>query len=107
MGDVVEKNAIVGARRSTTAAIVVSGVRCTITYLVIPILVPFVSLLDTFRAPISIVLCSMAMVMGIAGVRRFWIADHRARWSYTTFIGVVLVLLSVAIGFDVSTMVSV
>lgn len=107
MGDVVDKNAIVGARRSTTTAIVVSGIRCTITYLLIPILAPFVGLLDTLGAPISIALSSFAMVMGIAGVRRFWIADHRARWSYTTFIGVVLVLLCVAIGSDVSTIVSV
>jgi hypothetical protein len=107
VGDVVDKNAIVGARRSTTTAIVVSGIRCTITYLLIPILAPFVGLLDTLGAPISIALSSFAMVMGIAGVRRFWIADHRARWSYTTFIGVVLVLLCVAIGSDVSTIVSV
>lgn len=107
MGDVVDKNAIVGARRSTTAAIVVSGIRCTFTYLLIPILAPFVGLLDTLGAPISIGLSSFAMVMGIAGVRRFWIADHHARWSYTTFIGVVLLLLSVAIILDVSTVVSV
>lgn len=107
MGDIVDKNAIVGARRSTTTAIVLSGIRCTITYLLIPILAPFVGLLDTLSAPISIALSSFAMVMGIAGVRRFWIADHRARWSYTTFIGLVLVLLCVAIGFDLSTIVSV
>ena len=38
VGDVVDKNAILGARRSTTAAIVVSGIRCIITYLLIPVL---------------------------------------------------------------------
>lgn len=105
VGDDVDKNAIFGARRSTTTAIVVSGIRCTITYLLIPILAPFVGLLDTLGPPISIALSSFAIAMGTAGVRRFWIADHRARWSYTTFIGVVLVLLCVGIGFDVSTLV--
>jgi len=107
VGDVVDKHAIFGARRSTTVAIAVSGIRCTITYLLVPILAPFVGLLDTLGAPISFALSSFAMVMGIAGVRRFWIADHRARWSYTAFIGVVLVLLCVAIVVDVSTFVSV
>ena len=106
VGDVVDTDAIFGARRSTTVAIVVSGVRCTFTYLLIPILAPFVGLLDTLGSPISIVLSSFAMVMGIVGVRRFWIANHRARWSYTAFIGVVLALLSVAIAYDVSTIVS-
>ena len=106
VGDVVDKNAIFGARRSTTTAIVVSGVRCTITYLVIPILAPFFGFLDALDAPISIVLSSLAIVMGIRGVRRFWIADHRARWSYTAFIGVVLALLLVAIAIEVTNLVS-
>jgi hypothetical protein len=106
VGGVVDKNAIFGARRSTTTAIVVSGVRCTITYLVVPIAAPFFGLLDTLAAPISIALSSVAIAMGIAGVRRFWIADHRARWSYSAFIGVVIVMLSVAIAFDVSTIVT-
>jgi hypothetical protein len=70
--------------------------------LLIPILAPFVGLLDTFGAPISISLCLVAIGMGVAGVRRFWLADHPARWSYTAFIGVVVVLLVVAIGIDVS-----
>ena len=100
IGDTVDKTAVFGARRSTTTAIVVSGIRCTITYLLIPILAPFVSLLETLEAPVSIILSSFAIVMGIRGVRRFWIADHRSRWSYTAFIGVVVGMLLVAIALD-------
>lgn len=103
--DAIDKNAIFGARRSTTTAIVLSGIRCTITYLVIPILAPFIGLLETLDAPISIGLSATAAVVGIAGLRRFWMADHRARWSYTAFIGLVLVMLFVAIAFDVSKLV--
>jgi hypothetical protein len=106
LGEAVDKTAVFGARRSTTTAIVVSGVRCTITYLLIPILAPFFGLLETLDAPVSIVLSSFAIVMGIGGVRRFWIADHRARWSYTAFIGVVLLMLTVAIAFDLSALIN-
>ncbi|MGQ0849535.1 MAG: hypothetical protein ACT4OP_10525 [Actinomycetota bacterium] len=106
LGDVVDKNAVLGGRRSTTTAIVVSGIRCTITYLLIPIVAPSVWLLDTFSAPISITLSLLAIVMGVTGVRRFWIADHQTRWPYTVFMAVLLVLLSVAVASDVSTMVS-
>lgn len=98
----VDKNAIFGARRSTTRAIVVSGIRCTITYLLIPILAPFIAILDTLGPMISIALCLAAIVMGIAGLRRFWLANHISRWSYTAFIAVVVSLLVVAIGIDVS-----
>lgn len=101
VGDVVDKGAILGARRSTTTAIVISGIRCTITYLLIPLLVPVVGLLETIAAPLTISLSLIAIVMGISGVRRFWIADHRARWAYTGFIAVVVVLLLAGIGFDV------
>lgn len=104
VGDVVDKNAILGARRSTTTAIVISGIRCIITYLLIPILVPFVGLLETVAAPLTIVLSLLAIGMGISGVRRFWIADHKARWAYSGFIAVVLVLLVVGIGFDLTTL---
>ena len=107
VGDTVDKHAIIGARRSTTTALVVSGVRCTITYVLIPILTPVVMLVDTFGPPISIALSSFAIVMGIRGVRRFWIADHRARWSYTTFIVAILVMLCVAIFIDVRTILGV
>jgi MFS-type transporter involved in bile tolerance (Atg22 family) len=106
VGDQVDENAIFGARRSTTTAIVISGVRCTITYLLIPILAPFVGLLATLGAPVSVALSLLAIVMGISGVRRFWIADHRSRWSYSTFIGVVVALLVVGIVVDLSAIVS-
>jgi hypothetical protein len=106
IGDQVDKNAIFGARRATTRAIVISGTRCTITYLLVPILAPFVGFLDTFGAPLSIALCLVAIGMGISGVRRFWLADHPSRWAYTAFIGVVQVLLVVAIGFDISAIAS-
>lgn len=104
LGDLVDKNAVFGARRSTTAAIVVSGIRCIITYLLIPVLAPLVGLVDTVAAPITIALSLLAMVMGVSGVRRFWIADHRARWWYTGFIAIVLLLLGVGIMVDATTL---
>lgn len=100
----VDKNAIFGARRATTRTIAVSGIRCTITYLLIPLLAPFVGFLDTFGPRISIALCLIAIGMGISGIRRFWLADHPSRWGYTAFIGIVVVLLLVAIGFDIASL---
>jgi hypothetical protein len=106
VGDEVDKGAILGARRSTTTAIVISGIRCTITYLLVPILAPFMGLVETVGAPLAIALSFSAILMGVSGVRRFWIADHRARWAYTSFIAVVVSLLSVGIIFDLASLVS-
>ena len=103
VGDVVDSTAIFGARRSTTTAIVVSGIRCIITYLLVPVFAPFLGLLETIGAPLSIALSVLAIGMGVSGVRRFWIADHRARWAYTWFIAVVVALLAVGIVFDLKS----
>ncbi|HEU5111878.1 MAG TPA: hypothetical protein VFU96_01095, partial [Acidimicrobiia bacterium] len=105
VGDVVDENAILGARRSTTAAIVVSGIRCIITYLLIPVLAPLIGISDAASAPVTIALSVLAVLMGITGVRRFWMADHRARWAYTTFIAVIVALLIVGIVLDVASMI--
>lgn len=105
VGDVVDKNAILGARRSTTAAIVVSGIRCIITYLLIPVLAPVIGISDAASAPVTIALSVLAIVMGVTGVRRFWMADHRARWAYTIFIAVIVALLSVGIVLDLASMI--
>ena len=106
VGDIVDKNAILGARRSTTAAIVVSGIRCIITYLLIPILAPVIGISDAASAPVTIALSALAVVMGTTGVRRFWIADHRARWAYTIFIAVIIALLVVGIVLDLASILS-
>jgi hypothetical protein len=63
-------------------------------------------LVETVGAPLAIALSITAISMGVSGVRRFWIADHRARWAYTSFIAVVIALLGVGIGFDLASIIS-
>jgi len=85
-----------GAHRAFRISVVVSAVRCLITYLAIPILVPLLSLSGWVAAPVGIALCVIAVVNGVVSVRRFWASDHARRWTYTAFMGVVFVILGVA-----------
>jgi prepilin signal peptidase PulO-like enzyme (type II secretory pathway) len=87
-------------------SLVISGLRCVATYLVIPILVPVVSFLGVVAAPISIALCLVAMVSGIAGVRRFWISDHRGKWIYTYFMVFVFIILAIFLATDITRLVT-
>lgn len=91
-----DRAASAGAHRAFRTSVLVSAVRCLITYLAIPILVPLLSLSGWVAAPIGIVLCVIAVVNGVVSVRRFWVADHPRRWVYTGFMGVVFVILAVA-----------
>ena len=94
--DGLDRGASAGAHRAFRTSVLVSAVRCLITYLAIPILFPLLSLSGWVAAPIGIVLCVIAVVNGVVSVRRFWVSDHARRWMYTGFMGVVFVILAVA-----------
>lgn len=98
--------AVFDAQNKLRSSIIISGIRCVITYLLIPILTPVISLSGRVTAPVGILLSVVAIGFGINSLRRFWLADHRLRWRYTTFITVVFVLLLVGIGFDLATLIS-
>lgn len=90
------------AHKAFRISLIVSGVRCLITYLAIPILVPLASFAGWVAAPVGIALCVVAVVNGVVSMRRFWGSDHGQRWMYTAFMGVVFVILTIALFSDLS-----
>ena len=97
-----DRRSTAGAHRAFRVSVMVSAVRCLITYVAIPILVPILSLSGWVAAPVGLALCALAVVNGVVSVRRFWRADHPQRWMYTAFIGVVFVILAIALVSDLS-----
>lgn len=85
-----------GAHRTFRVSVVVSAVRCVVTYVAVPVLLPLLSLSGWVAAPIGLALCVVAAVSGVISLRRFWRADHAHRWTYTAFIAVVMAILTVA-----------
>ncbi|MGI6877805.1 hypothetical protein [Microbacterium sp. gxy059] len=96
-----------GAERAFRTSLIVTAIRCLITYLAIPILVPIVAFAEVVAVPLSLALCLFALVNGVISLRRFWISNHRYRWMYTAFMAVVFVTLAVAIALDVTRLVTV
>lgn len=82
-------------------SLIISAVRCVITYALVPALVPIISGLGVLATPLSLTLSVVAAVMAVISLRRVWLADWSGRWGYTVFIGVVLAVLAVVIAFDV------
>lgn len=104
--DKIDMEAIAGAHRAFRWAIVVSAVRCTISYVIIPILIPVLSVMGSLAAPITIALCVVALVNGWLGVRRFWVTDHRGKWGYTWFMALIYVISIVTIVHEIVKVVS-
>ena len=91
---------------SLKGSIWLSAIRCIIMYAVLPALAPLVGWIGVLARPLSIVLVLAATVLSIHSLRRVWLADWEYRWTYTAFIGLVLVLLSVVLVYDVRALVA-
>ena len=87
-------------------SLVVSAIRCVITYAVIPALAPVVSWLGPLATPLSIALSLAAIVMAVTSLRRVWLADWSRRWGYTVFAMVVVAALVVLAAIDLRTLVA-
>lgn len=85
-----------GAHHAFRVSVLISALRCVITYVMVPVLVPVLSLGGWVAAPVGLALCVIAAVNGVVSLRRFWRADHPQRWTYTVFIAVVFAILSIA-----------
>ena len=86
---------------SLKGSLVLSAVRCLVTYVAVPILLPLVGWLGDVATPLSLVLSVAAMALAVNNLRRVWVADWTGRWGYTAFSLVVLVVLGALVVLDV------
>ncbi len=87
-------------RSAFSTSIMVSAVRCTLTYLVIPFLAPLLGVAAGVGPWIGVPLGSLAIVFNVKSIRRFWRADHKWRWGYTAIGTAVIGLLVVLVVSD-------
>lgn len=85
------------AHRVFNFSIIVSAVRCTLTYVVFPFLAPFVGLADVGPV-IGLIVGVIAIVANIVSIRRMWSAEHKWRVPVSVInvamIGLVLYLVA-------------
>jgi hypothetical protein len=93
------------AQRLFSVAMVISGLRCLLSYIVLPFVAPALGAATGvepyFGIPISIV----ALVFDVRGMRRFWIADHRYRWPMTAIYLAVMGLVTALLIGDIHRLV--
>jgi len=87
--------------RIFSASILLSALRCLLSYIVLPIVLPAIGLARGVGPVISIPIGLLALTFDYLGIRRFWLADHRQRWAFSALYavvgGMVLALLIVDI----------
>lgn len=82
-------------------SIVISAIRCTLAYVVFPIFAPALYAASDWGPAIGLVVGAIALVFDVAGMRRFWKADHRWRWPMTGVYAAVMVLVVILVVIDI------
>lgn len=83
------------AQRTFSAAIIVSAVRCTLTYVIFPFVLPFAGLAE-IGPVIGVIVSVIAVVANVSSIRRMHAAQHRWRVP-VSIINVAMIILVVTL----------
>ena len=92
------------AQRAFNMSIVVSGIRCTLAYVVLPFIAPLIGLAPGVGPVLGIAIASVAIVANVVSIRRFWNAQHPWRRPITVLNVAIIVLMVGLIVNDLRTL---
>lgn len=90
------------AQRLFSISMMISGLRCLLSYIVLPFVAPAVGAATGIEPYLGIPISIVALVFDVRGLRRFWIADHRYRWHMTVIYLAVMGLVTALLVGDIS-----
>ena len=78
-------------------SMMISATRCTLTYVIFPFVLPLIGIAKGVGPYIGVLIGTVAIVCDVFSIRRFFAADHKYRWYFSTIaiciIGLLFVLL--------------
>ena len=92
--------------RTFSTSMLISAIRCTLTYVILPIVLPFLGLAAGVGAWIGVVISVVAITANVISIRRFWRADHRFKKHMTVIHVAMIGLLSALFVLDLNTILS-
>jgi len=92
------------AENAFSTSVLISAIRCLLTYVVLPIGGPIVGLAGGVGPVVGLVVGVVSSVAIVASMRRFFRSDHRWRWRYTAVGGAILVFLMIQAIIDVAAL---
>ncbi len=87
-------------------SMLISALRCTLTYVILPFVLPAVGFAKGVGPVIGITIGVVAMVFDVFSIRRFFVVDHRWRWHFTAIVLCVMSLLTVLLVRDIVNLVN-
>lgn len=90
------------AARAFSVSILISAIRCTLTYVIFPWVLPAAGQAGGVGPGIGLVVGVVALLSNVASIRRFWVSDHRWKWPITVLNTGVIVLVSILVAGDIA-----
>ncbi len=88
------------AQRTFSTSILISAVRCTLTYVFFPFVAPIIGLSSRIGPVAGVVIGVVALVANVFSIRRFHRADHKWKWHMTALNLAVILLLVILLVID-------
>jgi hypothetical protein len=104
--DAPAESSAVPIERAFSLSVLISGIRCALTYVIFPWILPLLGIAGGVGPAIGLVVGTIAIGFNVASIRRFWAADHRWKWAITVLNTGVIVLLVVLITLDLANLVN-
>ena len=92
------------AEKAFGTSLLISTVRCLLTYVLLPLLKPVIDLSGGVGPVVGLIIGAVSAAAIVYSMRRFWRVNHRWRWGYTVLGGGILVLLLIQAVGDVAAL---
>jgi len=86
--------------RVFSQSVLISGIRCVLTYVVFPFVAPIVGIASGIGSGIGLVVGLIAIVANVFSIRRFHRSDHRYKWPVSALNAGIIVLLLILMVID-------
>ena len=94
------------AEQAFSKSVMVSAVRCLLTYIFLPWLLPLVGVAKGWGPVLGLVVSPIAIVFNVLSIRRFHRSHHKYRWPITAVNVLIIALLLVLVVQDLSDLLS-
>ena len=92
------------AQRALTLGLLLSALRCTVQYVLLPFVLPWIGVAASIPPWVALVLGGLALASLTRNVRYLWRLHHARRWSYLALALVVAAALVIFMTVDLRSL---
>ena len=104
--DISKEAELDSASKTFSTSMVISGIRCTLSYVVFPWLLPLLGVAGGITAGLGLPIGLVAIFFNVWSIHRFWKSNHNLKWIVAGINVSVIILLLILVTIDISELLS-